>query len=125
MRLAQHEEDLQIKRVREIQRNPRHSALNRPIQANMDKLHSLMNSCLSSPRRALYPSLEDNLKKAASYIEICEQGGDNAEQMYRRAYSILREYQSSSIKVLTSASSNVIHSRKVIVVKNRSGEIET
>lgn len=89
IRLSQHEDELRRKREREIQRNPRRSALNRPIQANIDKLHSLLNRCLTSSKRSLYPSLEENLKKAAAYIELYEQGSDDAEQVYRSAYSIL------------------------------------
>ncbi|MFC5650229.1 hypothetical protein ACFPYJ_14045 [Paenibacillus solisilvae] len=88
-RLIQHDQDLQHQREREFRRNPRRSVLNRPIQADIGQLHALLDKCLSSPKRSLYPSLEDNLQKAASYIKLYEQGGDHAEQLYRSAYSIL------------------------------------
>jgi len=60
------------------------------VSAQFAELLTLLDRCLQSPRRADYPGLEANLARAQALAEKVTEGGEDAEQCYKSAWSVLR-----------------------------------
>ncbi|MFD0710311.1 hypothetical protein [Paenibacillus sp. GCM10027626] len=60
------------------------------VSPELAKLLALLASCEQSPRRADYPGLEANLARAAALTVLAREGGEEADQAYKSAWSILR-----------------------------------